>query len=163
MCALGHNRTGEECRAKTKAMRLQYRRTLEQNSTSGNDRTTCPYFRQLDEILHGEGMMRPRRTRNSLPLETLPAPRRATGSADEDVAPRQERFRLNLETEEEEGTPLEVLVPETQGSLEDWGSPGDDDDDDETQVEEEVEAGPWHQARSGVAHAFHPWGQDGAG
>ncbi|KAL8180831.1 UNVERIFIED_CONTAM: hypothetical protein K2H54_036511 [Gekko kuhli] len=161
MCALGHNRSGEECRAKTKAMRLQYRRTLEHNSTSGNHRTTCPYIRQLDEILHGEGMMRPRRTQNSLPLDTLPAPGTATGSADGDVAPRQERFRLNLETEEE-GTPPEVLVPETQDLSEDQGTPDNDDNDDETQVEEETPAGPSHQPRPGVGQPPHRRTQDGA-
>ncbi|KAL8163102.1 UNVERIFIED_CONTAM: hypothetical protein K2H54_008499 [Gekko kuhli] len=148
MCALGHNMSGEECRAKTKAMRLQYRRTLEHNSTSGNDRTTCLYFRQLDEILHGEGMMTLRRIRNSLPLDTLPTPGRATGSVDGDVAPRQESFRLTLETEEE-GTPPEVLVPETQDPLENQGTPGNDDDDDEIQVEEEAQAGPSQRSGSG--------------
>ncbi|KAL8172812.1 UNVERIFIED_CONTAM: hypothetical protein K2H54_023064 [Gekko kuhli] len=73
----------------------------------------------------------------------------ATGSADGDMAPQQ----LNLETEEE-GTPPEVLVPETQDLSEDQGAPGNDDDDDETQVEEEPQAGPLQDPHSNLGQVL---------
>uniref|UniRef100_A0A8D0E626 SCAN box domain-containing protein n=1 Tax=Salvator merianae TaxID=96440 RepID=A0A8D0E626_SALMN len=43
----GHNRTAEECRRKTKSLRLEYKRVLYHNSCSGSKWVTCPYFEEF--------------------------------------------------------------------------------------------------------------------
>ncbi|KAL8186139.1 UNVERIFIED_CONTAM: hypothetical protein K2H54_064985 [Gekko kuhli] len=60
MAKRGHDRTAEECRKKTKAMRMKYRQVLDNNSRPGNRRVSCPYFRELHQILKGEGLLRTR-------------------------------------------------------------------------------------------------------
>ncbi|XP_054851821.1 uncharacterized protein LOC129342295 [Eublepharis macularius] len=68
MSSRGHQRTALECRNKTKAMRLEYKRVIAHNSTSGNGPVTCPYFRELDSILRGDASVKPRRIARSLNL-----------------------------------------------------------------------------------------------
>ncbi|XP_077171456.1 uncharacterized protein LOC143826504 [Paroedura picta] len=54
MRALGHHRTGLECRSKTKTMRAEYMRAVNHNKGSGNAKVTCPYFKE-QRALYGEG------------------------------------------------------------------------------------------------------------
>lgn len=54
MAAQGHKHSAEECRNKTKALRQTYKKTLAFNNKSGHSPTTCPYFDELNSILHGD-------------------------------------------------------------------------------------------------------------
>ncbi|KAL8213550.1 UNVERIFIED_CONTAM: hypothetical protein K2H54_066710 [Gekko kuhli] len=40
-----------KCRAKSKAMRLRYKKVVAQNATSGHEAVTCPFYEELDRIL----------------------------------------------------------------------------------------------------------------
>ncbi|XP_077192327.1 uncharacterized protein LOC143836665 [Paroedura picta] len=82
MHALGHRRTGLECRSKTKTMRAEYMRAVNHNKGSGNKKVTCPYFEQQRALYgEGEGDGRPKRVGRSLkvvrkaaaPVEEPPA------------------------------------------------------------------------------------------
>ncbi|XP_054841816.1 uncharacterized protein LOC129333901 [Eublepharis macularius] len=68
MAARGHKRSALECRNKTKSMRLEYKRVIAHNGTSGNAPTTCAYFRELHSILRGDASVKPKRIARSLNL-----------------------------------------------------------------------------------------------
>ncbi|XP_042308934.1 zinc finger and SCAN domain-containing protein 29-like isoform X2 [Sceloporus undulatus] len=65
MAKRGHSRTSEECRTKTKNMRAEYRRVINYNKLSGKAPVTCPYFKELDNILHGDASVVPNRLSRS--------------------------------------------------------------------------------------------------
>ncbi|XP_077164278.1 uncharacterized protein LOC143822684 isoform X2 [Paroedura picta] len=69
MRALGHNRTGLECRSKTKTMRAEYFRCVAHNRIPGEAPVTCPYF-EVQRAIYGEcnGDRRPKRVPRSLKL-----------------------------------------------------------------------------------------------
>ncbi|XP_054841854.1 uncharacterized protein LOC129340925 [Eublepharis macularius] len=69
MVSRGHRRTAVECRNKTKSMRLEYKRVIAHNATSGNAPMTCPYFRELDSILRGDASVRPKRIARSISID----------------------------------------------------------------------------------------------
>ncbi|XP_054827122.1 myb/SANT-like DNA-binding domain-containing protein 7 [Eublepharis macularius] len=71
MALRGHKRTAMECRSKTKTMRLDYKKVVAHNSTSGNAPITCPYFRELDSILRGDASVKPKRVSRSLGVVSL--------------------------------------------------------------------------------------------
>ncbi|XP_077207327.1 uncharacterized protein LOC143844274 [Paroedura picta] len=74
MRALGHNRTGLECRSKTKTMRAEYMRAVNHNKGSGNEKVTCPYFEEQRPLYgDGEGAGRPKRVGRSLKVVRKPA------------------------------------------------------------------------------------------
>ncbi|XP_077175154.1 uncharacterized protein LOC143828876 [Paroedura picta] len=74
MRALGHNRTGLECRSKTKTMRAEYMRAVNHNKGSGNEKVTCPYFEEQRQLYgDGEGAGRPKRVGRSLKVVRKPA------------------------------------------------------------------------------------------
>ncbi|XP_077164509.1 uncharacterized protein LOC143822800 [Paroedura picta] len=74
MRALGHNRTGLECRSKTKTMRAEYMRAVNHNKGSGNEKVTCPYFEEQRQLYgDGEGAGRPKRVGRSLKVVRQPA------------------------------------------------------------------------------------------
>ncbi|XP_077182646.1 zinc finger and SCAN domain-containing protein 29-like [Paroedura picta] len=74
MRALGHHRTGLECRSKMKTMRTEYIRAVSHNQKSGNARVTCPYFEQQREIYgEGDGDGGPKRVGRSLKVVRRPA------------------------------------------------------------------------------------------
>ncbi|XP_042308907.1 zinc finger and SCAN domain-containing protein 29-like isoform X2 [Sceloporus undulatus] len=66
MAKRGHSRTAEECRSKTKNLRGEYRRVVNHNKHSGRAPVTCPYFKELDNILHGDASVIPNRLSRSL-------------------------------------------------------------------------------------------------
>lgn len=47
-------RTAQECRTKTKAMRLHYKRCFTHNQRSGNNPQFCPFYNELHQILKGD-------------------------------------------------------------------------------------------------------------
>ncbi|KAL8172651.1 UNVERIFIED_CONTAM: hypothetical protein K2H54_005272 [Gekko kuhli] len=51
MAERGHDKTAFECRAKSKALHLRYKKTVALNESSGHNRVTCPFFEELDRIL----------------------------------------------------------------------------------------------------------------
>ncbi|KAL8190726.1 UNVERIFIED_CONTAM: hypothetical protein K2H54_059776 [Gekko kuhli] len=51
MAARGHSKNAYECRAKSKAMRLRYKKVVALNATSGHGPVTCPFYEELDHIL----------------------------------------------------------------------------------------------------------------
>ncbi|KAL8194246.1 UNVERIFIED_CONTAM: hypothetical protein K2H54_009439 [Gekko kuhli] len=51
MAARGHSKNAFECRAKSKAMRLRYKKVVALNATSGHEAVTCPFYEELDHIL----------------------------------------------------------------------------------------------------------------
>ncbi|KAL8172678.1 UNVERIFIED_CONTAM: hypothetical protein K2H54_007037 [Gekko kuhli] len=130
MATFGHNCSANEYRSKTKAMRLH---TLVHNSTSGNDRATCPYFKEVDRILQGDGSVRSRRVCNSFPLETRPSTSSSQETAESQSASPEEEFQLTLEPDEEEPVP-EVLVLDTVELTQEERM--DPEDDNKTMVEE---------------------------
>lgn len=69
MQAMGHNRTALECRSKTKAMRLEYKRVIEERSRNRSSRVSCPYFDELHRILRGDGSVNPKRVSRSLRVQ----------------------------------------------------------------------------------------------
>ncbi|XP_048345374.1 uncharacterized protein LOC125428779 isoform X2 [Sphaerodactylus townsendi] len=76
MSALGHKRSAVECRTKTKAMRHEYKRVVTHNRISGNSPASCPFFRELDQILRGDAWVGPPRVSRSLTLEVQVNPPR---------------------------------------------------------------------------------------
>ncbi|XP_054832460.1 uncharacterized protein LOC129327728 [Eublepharis macularius] len=60
-----------ECRSKTKTMRLDYKKVVAHNSTSGNAPITCPFFRELDSILWGDASVKPKRVARSLDVVSV--------------------------------------------------------------------------------------------
>ncbi|XP_042306778.1 uncharacterized protein LOC121921997 isoform X2 [Sceloporus undulatus] len=63
-----HARTGEECKSKTKHMRFEYRKVFNYNKMSGRDPISCPYFKELDDILHGDASIVVNRLSRSINL-----------------------------------------------------------------------------------------------
>ncbi|XP_061476563.1 uncharacterized protein LOC133381450 isoform X2 [Rhineura floridana] len=61
MSCRGHNRTGVECRNKTKALRSEYRKVIAHNRKSGNSKVTCPFYEELHSILRGDASITPKR------------------------------------------------------------------------------------------------------
>ncbi|KAM6472635.1 uncharacterized protein PHA67_005744 isoform 1-T3 [Liasis olivaceus] len=72
MAARGHRRTAVECRSKTKVMRLEYKRVIGHNSRAGNNKVTCPFYRQLHRILRGDASVTPKRVARSLNFKRVP-------------------------------------------------------------------------------------------
>ncbi|XP_077187040.1 uncharacterized protein LOC143834260 isoform X3 [Paroedura picta] len=67
MRALGHNRSGLECRSKTKTMRAEYFRCVAHNRENGATPVTCPYFDILKGIYgDSDGDWRPKRVPRNL-------------------------------------------------------------------------------------------------
>ncbi|XP_054845101.1 uncharacterized protein LOC129336117 [Eublepharis macularius] len=87
MSSRGHRRTALECRNKTKSMRLEYKRVMAHNSTSGNGPITCPFFRELDSILRGDASVKPKRIARSISFAQGPpqisAPREVMEGSEE--------------------------------------------------------------------------------
>ncbi|KAH0629977.1 hypothetical protein JD844_012484 [Phrynosoma platyrhinos] len=126
-----HSRTAEECRPKTKHIRFEYKRVKNYNKMSGRDLTTCPFFKELNNSLHGDASIVINRVSRSIDLQRG---NQATG-----CNANQQR----------EGPALGTAMPETQGN----GLPMDNnelerghmsakprvqfppDDDDEIQIE----------------------------
>ncbi|XP_060091231.1 zinc finger and SCAN domain-containing protein 29-like [Heteronotia binoei] len=80
MRSRGHNRTAQECRNKTKSLRLEYKKVVGLNGKSGQDRKTCPFYEEIDAILHGDADVWPKRVTQS---SDAPEPR----SSEESNAP----------------------------------------------------------------------------
>ncbi|XP_054851048.1 uncharacterized protein LOC129340346 [Eublepharis macularius] len=76
MAVRGHNRSAQECRNKTKSMRLEYKRVVAHNGTSGNSPTTCAYYRELHSILRGDASVKPKRIARSLNIAVKELPSR---------------------------------------------------------------------------------------
>lgn len=107
--ARDHQRTGEECRMKTKGMKQAYKRALAHNSKSGNSPTTAPFYDQLDSILKGDPTVKRHRLTQSLTRE------KATTS---DNPPQMMTLELRSILDEEEGAPLHeepCIIPSTSG------------------------------------------------
>ncbi|XP_062828973.1 uncharacterized protein LOC100566263 [Anolis carolinensis] len=70
----GHRRTAEECRYKTKTMRLEYKRVQEHNKCSGNAPRTCAFYAELENILKVDASIYTPRISRSCPVrrEELP-------------------------------------------------------------------------------------------
>ena len=68
----GHVRTAVECRNKTKTMRKEYRWVVTHNTRSGSGASTCPYYKELDGILHSDTTIRPKRVAGSLKITRKP-------------------------------------------------------------------------------------------
>lgn len=66
MATRGHRRTAEECRTKTKRLRLEYRNAVAANKRTGSSRVTCPYYEELARILGGDASAHPSRVVASL-------------------------------------------------------------------------------------------------
>ena len=52
------NHPAIECCNKTKTMRKEYRQVVTHNARSGAGASTCPYYKELDGILHGDATWR---------------------------------------------------------------------------------------------------------
>ncbi|XP_060110782.1 vomeronasal type-2 receptor 26-like [Heteronotia binoei] len=61
----GHNRTAQECRNKTKSLQLEYKKVVALNSKTGQDTKTCPFHEEIDNILHGDADVWPKRVTQS--------------------------------------------------------------------------------------------------
>lgn len=48
----GFSRTIEQIRIKWKHLQVAYRKVRDHNGVSGNSKITCPFFNELDEVLH---------------------------------------------------------------------------------------------------------------
>ncbi|XP_042313759.1 uncharacterized protein LOC121925552 isoform X2 [Sceloporus undulatus] len=55
-----HDRTAEECRTKSKALRKQYREVTDHISQNGGGTVTMPFFEQLHAILGGDATIHPK-------------------------------------------------------------------------------------------------------
>ncbi|KAL8164965.1 UNVERIFIED_CONTAM: hypothetical protein K2H54_020819 [Gekko kuhli] len=66
MQALGHRRSANECRTKSRVLRQDYKTVVGHNQKSGASRITCPYFEQLDRILWKDRSARPPKISPSL-------------------------------------------------------------------------------------------------
>lgn len=82
MQSLGSARSAQECRTKTKALRAEYRQVVSHNKETGRAPATCPFFRELDAILHGDGSARPKRMSRATKMKPMP-------STDQDQDPSQ--------------------------------------------------------------------------
>nr|XP_003223685.1 PREDICTED: uncharacterized protein LOC100553256 [Anolis carolinensis]XP_008113300.1 PREDICTED: uncharacterized protein LOC100553256 [Anolis carolinensis]XP_008113301.1 PREDICTED: uncharacterized protein LOC100553256 [Anolis carolinensis]XP_016850725.1 PREDICTED: uncharacterized protein LOC100553256 [Anolis carolinensis] len=65
----GRSRTAEECRNKTKAMRLEYKRVQAHNKCLGNARKTCAFYAKLENILKGDASIDHPRLLRSCPVQ----------------------------------------------------------------------------------------------
>lgn len=93
MAERGHRRSAEECRTKTKGLRLAYKRVLADKT--GNSLVTCPYYEILDRILKGDPSVKTKRVSQSVHRETVP---RA-----EDPPPPENSMNLYPLIEEDKG------------------------------------------------------------
>ncbi|XP_042303400.1 uncharacterized protein LOC121920334 [Sceloporus undulatus] len=69
MAKKNHVRSAEECRSKSKKMRFEYRKVVKHNQRSGSNPITCPFYRELEEIFHGDVSITPHRLSRSLDFE----------------------------------------------------------------------------------------------
>ncbi|KAL8190878.1 UNVERIFIED_CONTAM: hypothetical protein K2H54_065030 [Gekko kuhli] len=120
MQARGHNRSWTECCNKTKGMRAEYKRVLLHNNTFGNDRITCPYFKELHSILKGDPSVKPRRAADS--YQHPPVATAAAAMAPEvpftPAEGSEELFTMTLEPIE---TPSDSMPDEDAEQLPDTG------------------------------------------
>ncbi|XP_060098873.1 myb/SANT-like DNA-binding domain-containing protein 7 [Heteronotia binoei] len=143
MRSRGHNRTAQECRNKTKALRLEYKKVVGLNAKSGQDRKTCPFYEEIDAILHGDADVWLKRVTQS---SDAPEPR----SPEEPNAPAPTETTETLllftgptgdetvQVEATDGADVVYLVSEiVDGSLE---------DSDQTQIEVLLQGEPRSEA-----------------
>lgn len=55
MQSLGYFCSAQECRIKTKSLCADYHLVVSHNKEIRRAPTTCPFFRELNAILHGDG------------------------------------------------------------------------------------------------------------
>lgn len=55
----GYEATAKQCDNKFKALKREYKATVDYNSTSGNDRKTCPYFTEFNQMYGMSASVRP--------------------------------------------------------------------------------------------------------
>ncbi|XP_060095028.1 uncharacterized protein LOC132572205 [Heteronotia binoei] len=74
MAVRGHRRSALECWTKIGALRVEYRRAFKHNAWRfrGPPRT-CPFYAQLDRILHGDGIDKPLWITQSCKMRMVPA------------------------------------------------------------------------------------------
>lgn len=87
MAERGHKRTWEECRTKTKGLRLAYKHVLSHNSKPGNSLVTCPYFQQLDRILKGDASVKSRRINHTVLRQSAPKKETSRQEANLNILP----------------------------------------------------------------------------
>lgn len=73
MRRLGYSRSAGECRTKTKALRSMYRVVVSHNKETGRAPAICPFFKELDAILHGDGSARPKRLSKTTRMKKTPS------------------------------------------------------------------------------------------
>ncbi|XP_060094421.1 zinc finger and SCAN domain-containing protein 29-like [Heteronotia binoei] len=122
MVARGHGRTAVECRTKMKSLRSEYRKVVAASAKSGSDRKTCPYFDELDKILHGDVDIRPCRVTQTTKR------RRPNSQSSGDHGDEPSQFIVLFS--EAETSEIDALSAggHTGGDVE-------DEDDDETQID----------------------------
>lgn len=64
-----HQRSAVECRSKSKKLRFEYRKVVKHNKMSGRQPVTCPYYKELDNIFHGDVSITPHRLSRSIDME----------------------------------------------------------------------------------------------
>lgn len=72
MRELGYSHSAMECRMKTKALRADYRVVVSHNKETGKAPATCPFFNELDAILHGDGSAHPKRLSKTTRMKKAP-------------------------------------------------------------------------------------------
>ncbi|CAC5377430.1 unnamed protein product [Mytilus coruscus] len=65
MGGLGYLRTAPECRQRIKTLKRNYFNAKNSNKLSGNGRTTCRYYDELEDILGGRPAVTPPKVRDS--------------------------------------------------------------------------------------------------
>ncbi|XP_052103077.1 zinc finger and SCAN domain-containing protein 20-like [Mytilus californianus] len=65
MGGLGYLRTAPECRQRIKTLKRNYFNAKNSNKSSGNGRTTCRYYDELEDILGGRPAVTPPKVRDS--------------------------------------------------------------------------------------------------
>ncbi|XP_067321101.1 uncharacterized protein [Anolis sagrei] len=81
MKAKGHNRNAEECRAKSKMMRLKFKEVLTHNKKSGNAPKTCLFYKELEAILLRGASPEPAGLSQSLPIRWVQGNKEGGASA----------------------------------------------------------------------------------
>ncbi|XP_003229048.3 uncharacterized protein LOC100566453 [Anolis carolinensis] len=123
MMARGHDRNAEECRTKAKKMRLTFKEVLAHNNTPGNAPRTCPFYKELEVILHGDAGTESTRLSQSLPIlsvqgneeeEVSGVPEVEETSSQGSIGLSPSLLDAQMATEEEEGAP--TVAPLSPGT-----------------------------------------------
>ncbi|XP_042306583.1 zinc finger and SCAN domain-containing protein 29-like [Sceloporus undulatus] len=112
MRARGHQRTGEECRRKTKNLRAQFKKFNDHNAQSGRGATTMPFYKELHAFIHKDGSIRRSRVCTSGEVAQVPVGQSARVDGGEDSSqPECSQKLFEPPQEQETANPRAAVTP----------------------------------------------------